>query len=279
MSNFAFYNGLFSEYGSLGIPLSDRALFFGDGVYDAAVGFGGKIYRYHEHYERLARGAKEIGLKLNYSEKELRSILGELISLSSLQSYFLYFQLSAVGGVRKHERKIPEDSNLLATVNPWEMPKNDGCATVTLCEDIRHGRCDIKTLNLLPPVLCASDAAMRGFDECCFLFNGFVTECAHSNIFMLKDGALITSPTSRRVLSGITRARIIELAKDADIAIRVRNFTKDELLSADEVFISSTSRAVTRVSKINNTNFPVKTPFFERISTLLQTDYASLEEN
>ena len=277
--NYAYYNGRFSRYEDTVIPLTDRALFFGDGVYDAAVGTGGGIYRFHEHYERLARGAKAVGLNFRLSEGELLEILLELIGLSGLQSYFLYFHLSAAGEIRKHERNFLTATNLLATVKPWSMPTGAEAISVNTEEDIRHRLCNIKTLNLLPAVLASSRAVKSGCGECVFIKDGYVTECAHSNIFAVKNGRLITPRAGRSVLSGITRRAIIKIAKSHGIDTRIGGLTRDELLSADEAFVSSTSRICTRIDRINGCKIGEKSVIFYQIFQLLSKDYIEEIQN
>lgn len=277
MNCFGYYNGQFLKYADLKIPLSDRAIFFADGIYDAAIGHSGRIYRYREHYKRLYHGAGEIGLELPFSEYELRQILGELIRLSGLESYFLYFQLTAGGSVRMHERKIGVSANLLATIKPWTMPNEKKVVSICTAEDLRHSFCHIKTLNLLPSVLAISDAAARGYDECVFIKNGYVTECGHSNIFAVKDGTLLTPALCRRVLPGITRRAVISLAGSIGIAVKEVELSYTELISADAAFITATSRGCTAICRIDEVDICQNNDIFGKISKLLREDYVKCE--
>ncbi len=237
----AYYNGDFCEYSDIRIPLSDRSIFFGDGIYDAAIGRCGGIFLEKEHFARFFGNARRLNLPLSFDEKILKKILSDLISKSGLSEYFLYFQLTRRAPKRAHSALSSESSSLLVTIKEHRANSSRPLRLIT-AEDIRYYMCDIKTLNLLPAVIVSTDAERCGCDEAVFIRDGIVTECAHSNIFIVKNGVLYTHPKGRLILPGITRGKILNLCDSIKIPHRETAFTKCELMTADEVIVSSTSR-------------------------------------
>ena len=238
----AYYNGKVCKIGEVAIPLTDRAVFFGDGIYDAAIGRHGVIYLEEEHLDRFIGNAKRLGIPLPLGREGLRELLRDLVKRSGEECFFLYFQLTRYSEARQHACRERERSNLLVTVTPVAMPDPKRRLTLVSYPDRRYGYCHIKTLNLLPAVLAASYAEGMGADEAVFHRGAEVTECAHSNISILKDGVLITHPTDMHILPGITRARMIEICKDIGIAVEERVFSRGDLLRSDAVLITSSSK-------------------------------------
>lgn len=250
MDGFAYYGEKYEKLDEISLPLSDRSIYFGDAVYDAAIGRCGKLLFLEEHLTRFRSNATRLGYTDIPSDEELCRIFDRLIALSGLREYFLYFQLSATAPSRRHSRGIA-GSALLSTVTPYAPPRQDKELCLITYPDRRYGYCDIKTVNLLPAVLASCAAEEAGADEAVFYIGNQVTECAHSNISILKDGMLITHPTSERILPGITRAHLLRAARDEKIAVTERPFTLNELFAADEVLISSTSKFCLTAKEIN----------------------------
>ncbi len=250
MEGFAYYGEKYGKLDEISLPLSDRSLFFGDAIYDAAIGYGGGLLFLEEHLARFRSNAERLGFRDIPSTDELSKIFKRLIALSGLREYFLYFQLSATSPSRRHSRG-DAGSALLATLTPYTPPSPEKKLRLITYPDRRYGYCDIKTVNLWPAVLASCAAEEAGADEAVFYFGNTVTECAHSNISILKDGTLITHPTNERILPGITRAHLILAARRANIAVLERPFTLAELFSADEVLISSTSKFCLTACEIN----------------------------
>ncbi len=242
MSGFAYYDGSFGRREDIRIPLSNRSIFFGDAVYDAAIGEGGKIFQLEEHVERFLGNCAYLGYSPVPSFDELTGLLLEAVRRAGLESYFLYFQLSRALTERRHSAADVNETGLLITVDEFTLPSPDKRLKLILAEDKRYGYCNVKTVNLLPNVLYSTEAERRGADEAVLHRCGTVTECAHSNVSILKDGALITHPTDSRILPGITRATLLGLCRSLNIPCIERGFTKEELFFADEVLITSTSK-------------------------------------
>ena len=247
----AYYNGEFTEYERVSIPLSDRSVFFADAIYDAAIGRNGKIYLEERHIARFIGNAKRLGMNLTLEEGEISDILHEVIKQNSLASYFIYFQLSRSSEERRHA--FPNDSklNFLVTVKEHALPERTKRLKLMTADDVRHRLCDVKTTCLLPAAIASAKAESRGYDEAVFLRDGIVTECAHSNIAIIKNGILFTHPNSPYILPGITRERLLYFCEKMNIPYREEPFTKNDLYSADEALVTSTTKLALTASKID----------------------------
>ncbi len=248
--SYSFYNGTFAPTEEITVPLTDRALYFGDGIYDAAIGRNGKIFLLDEHLDRFFENAQKISIKPYYSRAEIIDIFKETIKRASFDSFFLYFQLSRKGGKRQHSFNDSFGSNLLVTVSELPPPDFKHIDLVTF-EDRRFEYCNIKTLNLLPSVLAAAYAEENGCYETVFHRGDTVTECAHSNISILMSGKLITHPTDSHILPGITRKHLINAAKELEMSVVERPFALSEMFCADEVIVTSTTKLITCADRID----------------------------
>lgn len=252
----AYYNGEFSADTDVRIPLTDRCVFFGDGVYDAMIGKGGRIHLCDEHIDRLYRSASAIGLRVSETKEELKNLLYEVVKNSGLDSYFLYVQLTRSSKSRTHASNSDSPANILIKADAHKLPTPDSSVTLTLTEDLRYYMCNVKTLNLLPAVLASTAAEANGFDEAVFVRGDAVTECAHSNIAIVKSGTVITHPDSNLILPGITKSELLKTAKSLSIPIKERPFTTEELFNADSVLVMSTTKLVLEARRIDSVTLP-----------------------
>lgn len=250
----AYYNGTFCNFEDVKIPLSDRSVFFGDGIYDAAIGRLGGIYLEDEHITRFLNNAQRLNIPVNFSEAQLSALLHEIILRNNFEEYFIYFQLTRYCEERRHAYSNVKKSNLLITVKQHSLPDFEKKIKLITCEDLRYYMCDIKTLNLLPAVLASAKAESAGCDEAVFIRGGTVTECAHSNIAIIKNGILYTHPKSSLILPGITRERLLFMCEKLSIPYKEAPFSESELKDADEILITSTTKLCVAVSKIDGEN-------------------------
>jgi D-alanine transaminase len=241
MSKFAYYNGVFDLYENIRIPLSDRAIFFGDGVYDAALGAGNKIYLIDRHIERFLGNLKRLSIRLEFTAEKLKELIYSVVRRCGFNCFFLYFQASRRCTDRIHSNLSSDGANLLITVKECPIPTGD-LMHLYITEDLRYYYCDIKTLNLLPQTLYASLAESNGCDECVLHRFNTVTECSHSNISIIKNGVLYTHPNSRLILPGITRASILSFCEANGIPFKEIPFSLKELQEADDIIVSSTTK-------------------------------------
>ena len=238
----AFYNNEFSLYSDLKIPLSDRSIYFGDGIYDAFIGRNKKIYLKERHLERFFTNAKKMDLKTNVTVEMLNGIFDELIKNYEGEEFFLYLQLSRNSELRSHSYADDAKSNLLVTLTPAETKRYDTVLNLVTYEDTRHELCNVKTLNLISSVLASKYASINGCDEAILHRGNVITECAHSNIFIFSSGVLITHPLNNHILPGITRQRFIEISKANGVNTVEAKFSIKDLINADGIIVTSTTK-------------------------------------
>lgn len=258
MSLNSYYNGEFKNKDDIRIGLSDRAIFFGDGIYDAAIGRNGKIFMLDEHIERFFKNLNFLGIPFSHSRSELKELILRTVTLSSELSYFVYFQLTRYSEERLHSYPASNLSNLLITVSPFNLADSAKRLKLITVDDKRHSLCNIKTLNLLPAVLASHQAEIQGADEAVFIKDKIVTECSHSNIHIIRNSVLMTHPLDNSILPGISRLHLLNVCKRLGIEYMEKKFTVDDMLSADEVIVTSSSKLAMPVYKINETEFPRK---------------------
>ena len=246
-----FYNGKFYKENSRIFPISDRSVFFGDAVYDAMMGHDGGIFLCEEHLERLLTNAGRIGINCNYTIPQLRDILFSVVKKSKLKEYFLYIQLSRCSSERCHAYPADQGTALLITANNITLSPREKRLKLITVDDKRYGFCNIKTVNLLPNVIASHTATSAGCDEAVFVRGNVVTECAHSNISVIKDGTILTHPDSQYILPGIAKKRLFAAATEIGIPVIERPFSLAELFDADEVLITSTTKICLAACELN----------------------------
>ena len=251
MDSYAYYNGKFGKKEDIYIPISDRSIFFADAIYDAAIGRYDRILWEEEHIERFLNNAKRIGINHSLTKTFLSSLLREIAIKSMLESYFIYFQLSKNSKDRTHS-SVGSSANLLITIDPIEIKKVLPPMKLMSFDDTRHNLCDIKCTNLLSAVLTSTIADEAGFDEAVFIRNGIVTECAKSNISIIKQGRVISHPKNSHILPGITREHLNDVCNKLSIPFWEEKFSYNDLINADEILVTSTTKLCRRVEKIDN---------------------------
>ena len=271
-----FYNGIYSDFDTLSIPLTDRSIFFGDGVYDVIIGKGGGLYLKEAHLGRFYDNISKIGLTPYCEWEELEEIISRLISLSGYSEYTVYMQASGFSPSRTHQRE-PFPSNLLVTVSEYAPYEELSSVRLRTVKDLRGSICNIKTINLLPAVLASSECAFLGLDESVYVRDGIVTECSHSSVAIVKDGVLYTSPLSEKILPSVTRKRTLEICREHGIAYFERDFTKEELYRADEVLILSTTKLCMWAREVDLVRFErKKARLSEFLYSKLKKDYQNI---
>ncbi len=242
MQNIGYYNGKTGLIEDMLIPMNDRAVYFGDGVYDATCCKNGIVYLADEHIDRFFNNAGLIDIVPNFTKKELYDLLTSLLKQVDADECFAYWQISRGTAKRNHIYPTDVTPNLYITITPAPIRDIYKKIKVITAEDRRFLMCNIKTIDLLPTVLASQRAEEQGAEECIFHRNGRVTECSHSNVHILKDGKLKTAPTDCYILPGIARAHLIKACKKLCIPVDETPFTLDELRNADEIMISSSSK-------------------------------------
>ena len=242
MKYVGYYNGEIGPLEEMKIPMLDRAVYFGDGCYDATTFANNNIFAADDHLDRFYNSCKLLEIPFEMSREELRAELQKCIDANEIDHGMLYWQCSRGTTYRGHQfPPATVKPNLMIFTVPCDLIPFDKTFRLISMEDTRFLHCNIKTLNLLPNVMAAQHAKEAGCAEAVFVRDGFVTECAHSNVHILKDGALVTHPADNLILPGIARKHIIAACKKLGIPVEERPFTKQELMDADEVVVSASS--------------------------------------
>jgi D-alanine transaminase len=222
------------------VPMNDRAGYFGDGIYDANYSRNHIIYALDEHIDRFFNSARAVGMDVPMSKEALSSLLCDLVRRVDDGEQFVYWQATRGSALRDHTFPKGEiKSNLMIMLRPISIKPVYEPIRLISAEDKRYLYCNVKTLNLLPSVLTAEMAAKAGADETVLHRGDRVTECSHSNVSILKNGAFITPPADEYILPGVGRAHLIAASKTLGIPVEERIFTMDELRDADEIIVSS----------------------------------------
>ncbi len=240
MKNLGYYNGQFGEAEEMMIPMNDRVCYFGDGVYDATYSRNYKIFALDEHIDRIYNSAALLKIEIGQTKEEMKAILNEMVSKMDTGSNFVYWQVTRGTGKRNHV--FPTDgskANLWITISPKDIVDVYKKIKLITLEDTRFLHCNIKTLNLIPSVMASQKAKEANCDETVLHRSGRVTECAHSNVHIIKDGIFMTAPTDHLILPGIARAHLIKACKKLGFGVDETPFTLEEMMNADEVIVSS----------------------------------------
>ena len=238
------------------ISVLDRGFLFADGIYDAIRVYRGKPFALREHLERFQRNAAELFLELPCPLKDLEATCLDLVRRSNLPQSTIYIQLTRGAAKRTHAFSEEIQPTLMAYVQELKLLdrklREAGVPVISL-PDERWNRCDIKSIALLPSILAAYKAKQVGANDA-ILYGpeGIVYEGASCNVFWVRDGILRTHPLTKKVLPGVTRRKVLEIAKDLQIPIKETGQTIKDLKAADEVFLTSITREVLGVNRIDD---------------------------
>lgn len=253
--NIGYYNGIFLPLSEIRVPLTDRALFFGEGVYEAMIALDGKLHFPEKHLERLFNNLSLLNIPFDKTRGELLSIIEEALTLSDEKTALVYLQVSGFSERRIHTPPKTEKYNLLITVSDCPLPDRNKLIKLVTYPDLRYRYCNIKTLNLLPSVLAASYAERNGADEAVFIRESTVTECSKANIFAVKDGIVYTHPKCELILPGIARDALLAECRRLKIPQREEPFPKEMLYSADALIVTSSTKICSLAESIDGMPF------------------------
>ncbi|WP_411675855.1 aminotransferase class IV [Caproicibacter sp.] len=239
MKNIGYYNGKTGPIEEMTIPMNDRVVYFGDGVYDATYAVNHVIFALEDHIDRFFRSFSKLKIPFAMSKEELAKTLQELVDqVENSESLMVYWQTTRGTGMRNHV--FPDGpANLFVTIRPNPLTAIDRTLKLITVEDTRFLHCDIKTLNLIPSVMAAQAAKEAGCQEAVFHRGETVTECAHSNVSIIKNGVFRTAPLNNLILPGTARKHLVALAAQVGMQVSETPFTVAELMDADEVIVHS----------------------------------------
>jgi D-alanine transaminase len=254
MPELAYVNGEWMPIAEARVPIDDRGFQFGDGVYEVIRSYGGCLWALERHLRRLEHSLNAIDLT-GVSLSKLRETMGELFRRGGMPEASLYVQVTRGVAPRRHVFDHATHPTVVMTVRP--QPERDallyqeGAHAITVPE-IRWARRDIKSTNLLANVLAKQQAHDRGVYEAIFVEgDGRVNEGASTNLFIVRKGSVITREHGPHILPGITRDLVVEMARELGEAVEERSFTRAEVLSADEVFLTGTGTEILGVVSVD----------------------------
>ena len=235
----AWLNGRYLPLEEARVPVEDRGFQFGDGVYEVIRVYRTVPFRLDRHLARLGRSLKGVGIVRPEPESKIREIC--LTLAGPMEDGIVYLQVTRGVAPRSHDAPRDLRPTFLAYGRLLPARSGKGVALRSVADN-RWGRCDLKTICLLPNVLARREAADAGADDALFVrADGTVTEAASSNVFMVRGGAIVTHPADHRILNGVTRDAVIEAAGGG---VEERPFTIDEARAADELFLTGTTTEV-----------------------------------
>ncbi|HBZ30970.1 MAG TPA: D-amino acid aminotransferase [Nitrosomonas nitrosa] len=276
-----YLNGKFLPIEQAYIPVLDRGFIFGDGVYEVIPVYSRKPFRLTDHLSRLQHSLDGIRLKNPHSDEQWRELLEQVIACNEGEDQYLYLHITRGVAKRDHAFPVGISPTIFIMSNPLPAPPPEmlqkGIPAIT-ARDNRWGRCDIKAISLLPNVLLRQLAIDSGAMETILLRDGYLTEGAASNIFIVKNHVLLTPPKSHLMLPGITYDVILELAQGHAIPYEIRAVSEQEIRLADEILLTSSTKEVMPIVSLDGK--PVGTgepgPIYKQLSQFYQQYKASI---
>lgn len=240
-----YVNGQWMDEKEATVSFLDRGFVFADAIYEVVHIYNGKYFKMDLHLERMQNGLDK--LRIPYRAQNLIPVFEELLRRNpEIVEGMLYVQVTRGTAPRAHGLPQLAEQTVVAYVKPVQPDKRiwEQGGRAILVEDLRWQMCNVKTTGLLLNAMAKQEAVDRGTDDAFFVRGDIVTEATSSNLFIVKNGELLTHPNGPHILPGITRHVVIELAKKLGIPVKETAFTKEELLAADELFITGTMSEV-----------------------------------
>jgi D-alanine transaminase len=262
-----YLNGEYLPEHEAKVSIFDRGFLMSDGVYEVTTVLGGKLISFDGHAERLARSLRELDMNAPCDKDELLEIHRELVRLNEIENGLIYLQVTR-GSDGDRDFSFPDPETTKPTLvmftqskpNLANNPMADKGFKVISIDDIRWGRRDIKTVQLLYPSMGKMMAKAAGCDDAWLVEDGLVTEGTSNNAYIVKGGKIITRELSSDILHGITRAAVLRFAREAQMEVEERSFSIDEAKQADEAFVTSASTFVMPVVEVDGVALGNGTP-------------------
>ncbi len=256
MTQIAYLNGRYVPRAQARVRAEDRGFLFGDGVYEVIPVHAGKLIAADRHFERLGRSLGELRIAWPMKRAALEVVTREVVARNGVQQGGVYIQVTR--GVAPRDHKFPKDvapGLFIAAKRTKPLSAallRDGAPVITV-PDQRWGRCDIKSLNLLPNVLAKQAAAEQGAHEAWLVDeDGNITEGSSTSAWIVtRDGVLATRPNGNEILPGVTRAIVVDMVRDLGLKFELRPFSLEEARQAREAFITSTNNYVLPITRID----------------------------
>jgi D-alanine transaminase len=254
MSETVYLNGEFMPLDQARVPVLDRGFIFGDGVYEVIPVYSRRPFRLPQHLQRLGRSLEAIRLANPLADGEWTRLIGDIISRNAGEDQSVYLQVTR--GVAKRDHAFPKDAKPTVFVmsGPLVTPARELVESGVPCitgTDYRWLKCDVKSVSLLGNCLLRQSAADAGAAEIVLFRNGHLTEASASNVFVIRNGTLLSPPKTHLILPGITYDVVLELAAATGIPIELRVVPEAEVRSADELWLTSSTREVQAIASLD----------------------------
>ena len=258
MTRTVYVNGEYLPETEAKVSIFDRGFLMADAVYEVTSVLGGKLIDFDGHAVRLERSLNQLDMPHPISKDDLLEVHRELVRLNGIEEGMIYLQISRGAPTDRDfvfpDPEVTKPTIVLFTQNKPGLARSPmaqkGMKVISI-EDVRWGRRDIKTVQLLYPSMGKMMAKKAGCDDAWMVEDGFVTEGTSNNAYIIKGNKIITRALSNDILHGITRAAVLRFAREAQMDVEERNFTISEAQDADEAFITSASTFVMPVVEID----------------------------
>jgi D-alanine transaminase len=253
-----FLNGEYTRVCDAKVSVLDRGFIFGDGIYEVVPVYGQRLFRFDEHMARLQRSLGKVRIANPYGREQwlqrCRTLVQALVDQSGVCDQLMYIQLTRGVAPRDHVMPPDVEPTVFMKVTPMKPPtaeqRHQGVSCVT-ARAFRWERGDIKSVTLLGNVLARQMSADHGAAETIMFRDGFLTEAAASNVWVVHEGALLGPPKSEHVLEGIRFELLRELCEDLGLAYNLRPIPEADVRSADELLLSSATKEVLPVTRLD----------------------------
>lgn len=257
-----YLNGVYEELGQLCIPVLDRGFIYGDGCYEVIPVYHKSCFLLENHLKRWQNSLEKIGITSVEDMDSIIAILKNLLGYSKAPFEYIYLQATrGTYKTREHIFPAQQKPSIFAYIMPFNPPTfasaSQGIAAITR-EDIRWARCDIKSISLLGNVLLRQEAQKLNASETLLFRNGILTEGSISNVFIVQNGIIKTPPLSSFILPGITRNAVLSIANSLKIPYIEETISLQNVTSADEIWVTSSTKEVTPVTRLDGNTIPME---------------------
>ncbi|MGH8601914.1 MAG: D-amino acid aminotransferase [Gammaproteobacteria bacterium] len=270
--SWVYLNGAFLPLQEARVPVMDRGFIFGDAIYEVIPVYSGRPFRLEQHLLRLENSLAAVRIEVPFPRAQWRSLIGRIIAENGGSDQSVYVQLSRGVSERDHVPVTPLKATVFIMSKPLKACRCPEPVSAIVCPDFRWGRCDIKTASLIANVLLRYQAMDAGAWEAILVRDGWVTEGAASNVFVVDDGLIKTPPRSPHILPGITRDLLVEMLGANAIPCAETRVSEAELWQAQEIWLTSSTREIVPVVRLNKTPVGegVPGPLWVRVNAMYQ---------
>ena len=260
----AYLNGEYTSVEDCHVSALDRGFLFGDAVYEVIAVYKKIPFELDRHLCRMERSLESSGIPNPHPRAEWRVIFETLINAETCENFGLYVQISRGASLRELSADSSLQPSVFAMTMPHTAPGTHTAKTIKAitANDPRWEHCDIKTTSLIANVMLRHKALAQNCDDTVMVRDGKVTEASAANVFAVCDNALYTAPQSPWILSGITRAVILDIAQQQKIAIKQQWFDKNLLYSADEIWLTSSTKEIVAVAELDGREIGKGAPYY-----------------